>query len=372
MEKNLLDLTGLEHSNYLNKAIHEIVDYAIVLLDCDGNILEWNKGAENIKGYRSSEIIGQNFRLFYQQEDREAFKPEGLLLQALEEGRVQVEGWRVRKDKSLFWASVTITSFFDDNGILIGYIKVTRDLSEKKKAENQIEKLVQKLTHQNAQLLNFAHITSHNLRAPVSNINSLLAIYENAESDEEREELFNNFKIVASHLSNTLNELVDALLIREDTEKEREWVDFQAVYSKTTELLSQQIKELGVTLNSDFSAVKECFYPVSYMDSIFLNLISNAIKFSSPERAPIISVKTCLTDKGVSLIVQDNGLGINLERNKHKMFGLHKTFHRVKDSKGIGLFMTKSQIEAMGGSIHVESTENVGSTFTVVFNLKKE
>ena len=104
------------------------------------------------------------------------------------------------------------------------------------------------------------------------------------------------------------------------------------------------------------------------MESIFLNLLSNALKFYSPERIPEIHFETKLEDGLISLYVSDNGLGINLERHKDKVFGLHKTFHRLPDSKGVGLYMTKSQVEAMGGSVSVESEVDKGSTFKITFN----
>jgi len=122
--------TNLE---YLQNAIHEIEDYAIVLMNVSGTILDWNSGAEKIKLYKASEIIGKNFRIFYTEPDIKINKPDQLIALATKEGKAQDEGWRIRKDGSLFWGSITISAIHDQNKILVGFSKVTRDLTERKK-----------------------------------------------------------------------------------------------------------------------------------------------------------------------------------------------------------------------------------------------
>jgi len=234
-------------------------------------------------------------------------------------------------------------------------------------AKNNLEILTDRLTSQNTQLANFAHITSHNLRAPVSNLNSLLHIYKTSESDDDRSMIFNKFEKVIHHLSSTLNSLVEALKIKEETDQMLVSVHFENVLAKTTEILTAQITETGAKIISDFSEAPSITYNETYLESIFLNLLSNAIKYKDPNRAPIIEIKTRKNNGRVSFSIQDNGLGIDLVKHGHKLFGLNKTFHRHAEAKGVGLYITKTQVESMGGAISAESEPDKGTTFTIIF-----
>ncbi|HYE54692.1 MAG TPA: PAS domain S-box protein, partial [Chitinophagaceae bacterium] len=135
-----------------HRMVEEIEDYAIILLDRDGYIQNWNKGAEKIKGYKPEEIIGKNFRQFYTEGDRRDHLPERLLNQAVENGRATHEGWRVRKDGTLFWGNIVITALHDDTGDVVGFTKVTRDLTERKKAEDQQAEYTRNLAETNEAL----------------------------------------------------------------------------------------------------------------------------------------------------------------------------------------------------------------------------
>ena len=146
-----------------HKMIAEIEDYAIILLDTNGNIQNWNTGAEKIKGYKAEEIIGKNFRIFYLPQDRDNKLPEKLLERVIREGKSAYEGWRVRKDGSTFWGSIVVTALHDDNGEVIGLSKVTRDLTEKKKAEDKMREYLAELENRNSELEQFAYIASHDL-----------------------------------------------------------------------------------------------------------------------------------------------------------------------------------------------------------------
>ena len=249
-----------------------------------------------------------------------------------------------------------------------------RDVTLQKRSEQKIintneslQILTKKLKRQNTQLADFAHITSHNLRAPVSNLNSLLDIYQNSDDAEERVAIFQKLEKVISHLTLTLNTLVEAIKVKnEDVNKED--VYFDEALRKTKELLTAQISETEAVITSDFSAVNKVAYNKIYFESIFLNLIENAIKYKSKERKPQIHLVSSIDEGKIVLKVSDNGLGIDLKRHGHKLFGLNKVFHRHPDAKGVGLFMTKLHVESMGGTIKAESNVNVGTTFIINFN----
>jgi len=244
---------------------------------------------------------------------------------------------------------------------------VEDNLQETKKS---LEVLTDKLTNQNKQLLNFAHITSHNLRSPVSNLNLLLHFYKESTTIEDKEDLWGNFETVVHHLNTTLDELLEALKIQDETNKVREELSFEQTFNLTREMLLGQIMESKAVIKADFSKAPQIVYPKTYLESIMLNLVSNAIKYRSASRVPEIKLVTEDVNGELTLTIQDNGMGIDLERHKDNLFGLRKTFHRHAEAKGLGLFITKTQVEAMGGTISATSKVEKGTTFKVVFNKK--
>ncbi|MBT2161422.1 PAS domain-containing sensor histidine kinase [Zobellia barbeyronii] len=251
-----------------------------------------------------------------------------------------------------------------------------RDITKQKSAERKIikakenlEVLAHKLTEQNRQLADFTHITSHNLRSPVSNLNSLLDIYKTTDDEVLKESLFGKFETVINQLTLTLNTLIEALKTKgPHTDEDVEEIEFEEVLSITKDLLAGEILKSGASITSDFSKCSKIKYHKIYLESIFLNLISNSMKYRSKSRKPEIEIKATDLNGNIKLEFRDNGLGIDLEQHGHKLFGLNKVFHRHPDAKGVGLFLTKSQIESMGGTISASSKVDVGTTFTINFN----
>lgn len=249
------------------------------------------------------------------------------------------------------------------------------DITDRKIIENHLqdtkkslEVLTDKLSNQNKQLLSFAHIISHNLRAPVSNLNLLVHFYKESTTTEDKDELWGNFETVIGHLNSTLDELLETLKIQEDIAKEREALSFEKTFNGVKEILIGQIKETKAVITADFSRATEIVYPKIYLESIMLNLISNALKYKSPERIPEITITSDNIAGEAILTVKDNGLGIDMARHSENLFGLRKTFHRHAEAKGVGLFLTKTQVETMGGEISAESVVDEGSVFKIVFN----
>ncbi|MDH4089702.1 MAG: ATP-binding protein [Cyclobacteriaceae bacterium] len=246
-------------------------------------------------------------------------------------------------------------------------IRIGLDMKQIEKAKSELEVLANQLQRQNSRLLNFSQITSHNLRSPVSNLNSLLHFYKESTRSEDREMLLGKFETVINHLTSTLNDLTEALKIQEDLSKESELVTFKEIFDKTLESLSGHLMETGAIVTSDFSKAESIEYPKSYLESIMLNLFSNALKYRSPHRTPQIHFQTMNIGDKVILTVRDNGVGIDLHKHGGKLFGLNTTFHNHPDAKGVGLYITKTQVEAMGGEISADSTVDKGTTFKVVF-----
>jgi signal transduction histidine kinase len=164
-----------------------------------------------------------------------------------------------------------------------------------------------------------------------------------------------------------MNELMETLKVKTDTDIPRIEIRFKEIFDKVVQSLEGELIQRSASISFDFNDAPKIYYSKAYLESIFQNLLSNALKYSSPKRKPEIKVTTTTVDTGVELRVQDNGLGIDLAKHGSKLFGLHKTFHEHKDAKGVGLFLVKTQVEALGGSITAESDLDQGTTFIIRF-----
>lgn len=173
-----------------------------------------------------------------------------------------------------------------------------------------------------------------------------------------------------NNLGTTLNDLLEIIRIKEDAKKENERLSFEETFSKVKEIFERKIAETKAEIITDFSKAPEIDYSPVYLESIIQNLLSNSLKYSSPERTPVIRFVTSIVNDSIQLEVSDNGLGIDLIKYGSQVFGLNKVFHSHPESKGVGLFITKAQIEGMGGEIHVHSEVNKGTTFTILFHSK--
>ncbi len=364
------------------KAIFDSAVVSIIKTDKNGIITHFSKGSEYLLGYKAEEIIGIHTPALIHVEKQVIERGKELsqiygreisgfdvFVEYAKQGKHESREWTyVKKDGSTFPVQLVVSAVLDEYGAADGFIGIATDISDLKKAKYELEILTDHLQKQNNQLLNFAYITSHNLRSPVSNLNSLLNFYKESLDDNDKQILLTKFETVVTHLSSTLNELIESLKSRVDLSKEREFITFDNIFTKLKETFAGQILETKAEITVDFSNVKNIKYPKSYLESIMLNLFSNALKYKSPDRTPIIHFQTDIEDNKIVLSVKDNGLGIDLEKHGNELFGINKTFHEHPDSKGVGLYITKTQVEAMGGHIMVESEVDKGTTFKVSFN----
>lgn len=370
------DVTEQRMAELKFKGLLESAPDAMVIVNELGNIELINKQAELLFGYSREELIDKPVELLIPSRNHTAHTSHlGRYLRTpitrkMGEGK---DLYGINKDGVEIPIQISLSPLRTEEGLLVS--AAIRDITKQKKAEHKIleskkglEVLTRRLTAQNKQLADFAHITSHNLRAPVTNLNALLDFYQNTETEEQKALLFEKFKTVIDHLTQTLNTLIEALKTKNQGVQKMETVVFEEVLKKTKEILSGQILEANCKIITDFSDFPSIQYNPMYMESIFLNLMSNAIKYRSPDRDPEILISSTQTDGVRKLKFTDNGLGIDLKRHGHKLFGLNKVFHRHPEAKGVGLFMTKVQIVSMGGSIFAESQVNEGSTFHINFN----
>lgn len=370
------DVTQLRMAELKFRGLLESAPDAMLIVNEEGCIQISNKQAEKLFGYSSLELKNKPVELLIPEKFMHTYKTNNnnfFTTIKTSEAEKSEDLYALHKNGEKIPIQISLSPLETEEGLLISV--AIRDITEQKhaeykilKAKERLEVLTDNLLNKNRQLADFAHITSHNLRAPVSNLNSLLGFYNSATDEEDKAEIFSKFEIVIGHLTETLDTLVEALKTSNGAPTELKKLKFEDILNKTKEILTGEIEATNATIVSDFSSVNTVLYSKLYLESIFLNLISNAIKYKSPDRDPVIEIKTTLIKNRITLTIKDNGLGIDLEKHGHKLFGLNKVFHRHPEAKGIGLFMTKVQIESLGGSISAKSHVNKGTTFIVTLN----
>lgn len=233
----------------------------------------------------------------------------------------------------------------------------------------QLKQANQELIDQNNQLEQFAFISAHNLRAPLARILGLAHVMEISDSPQEKTSVMEKLIGSTKDLDNVIRDLNTILDIKKHTSNFIE-VDLQASLDRVSKTLEREYEETNARLNSDFKAARKVYAVGPYVDSILYNLISNSIKYRHPDRIPEIQIRTFIEQEFVKLSIADNGLGIDLTKYRNSMFNLYKRFHLHMEGRGLGLYLIKTQIAALGGKIDVESVPEVGTTFSVYF--KKE
>ncbi|WP_281765096.1 ATP-binding protein [Neptunitalea lumnitzerae] len=244
----------------------------------------------------------------------------------------------------------------------------TEDITERKNVVRELKKSHNTLIERNKRLLDFSYIISHNLRSHTSNIQTIITNLEYVESQEEQNELLDLLKNVSNSLDETIHNLNEITSIRTNVNITTELLDVHEYTEKTISVLKSKIQKEGAIVINKIKPETRILYNPAYLESILLNLISNALKYKHQDRTPEITIYTETFNGNLRLTVQDNGIGIDLKKHGDKIFGMYKTFTKRPDSKGIGLYITKNQIEVMGGHIEVQSEVNVGSIFKVFFN----
>lgn len=344
--------------------IEGVMDYAIFMLDLNGNITTWNFGAERLMGYTADEVIGKHFTNFYPEEALKDGSIEQELEFAKKEGRHEQESWRLRKDGSMIWANVVLTVIKDDEQKMVGFSKIIRDLTERKRAEDNLRKI-------NHDLDTFVYTASHDLKAPITNLEGLLFTI----NDEAREkcnkevvELFDMMETSINKLKVIINELSNISRIQKGLDEDIEKVHLINLLEEFKIHHSEMINMSSAKIYADFQ-VSDITFSQRSMRSILNNLLTNAIKYRSPERTPEILLSTYEEDRWIILSVKDNGLGIDLSRQS-KLFGMFQRLHDHVEGSGIGLYIVKRIVENAGGKIEVESKVNEGSVFKVYFYKK--
>lgn len=341
----------------------EIQDYAIITLDLQGNIVNWNKGAEHIKGYTAKEVVGKNFRIFYTPAAQADNTPEKILAAAARNGRVQHDDYRVRKDGTLFWGSVTMTALHNNEGELTGFIKITRDLTQRKLMEDQTFQYLSKLETENRELEQFTYIASHDLQEPLRSISTLVELVATEYAGKLDENADNYLRFIRQS-SNRMSDLIKALLdySRIGKVKVKETVDCNQIILNVVDDLRTAIHESKAQVIMENLPVVQA-YPIE-LKLLFQNLLSNAIKFRQKDVPPVIRISCVKKGHEYEFTFADNGIGI-APRYQEKIFEIFQRLHNQLqyEGTGIGLAHCKKIVTLHGGRIWLNSKPGLGSQF---------
>ena len=368
----------------MQSLIEASTQVSIIETDKKGNITTFNKGAENLLGYSKEEVLfKQTPALIHLKEEVaaraleiktkyndivEGFK---VFTYAANKGEYDTREWTyIKKDGTQFPVQLTVTAIKTE-GKITGYLGIAVDISYIKQTEKEIQSLLLVTKDQNERLKNFAHIVSHNLRSHSGNITMMLDLLNFEFPELSKNEFIQLLGTASENLKETITHLNEVVLINTSLSENLQNLELREYMDKTIKNVSVIAQKAEVQIYNEIDPDVKIQAIPAYLDSILLNFITNGIKYRSADRDSFIKISSTINDDFVILSIEDNGIGIDMKKNRDKLFGMYKTFHSNKDARGIGLFITKNQIEAIGGSIKVESILNKGTTFKIYFKHEK-
>ncbi|MEH6762863.1 MAG: PAS domain S-box protein [Aequorivita antarctica] len=354
--KKIQEETSIREEQFRQTFEHASIGMALVGLT--GEWLTVNESVCKILGYSKDELYRTTFGEITHPDDLD--KDLELLEELLINKRqsYHMEKRYFRKDGDIVWVNLSVSLVRNDMGEAIHFVSQLQDITEKKA-------LIETMKDQNKRLINFAYIVSHNLRSHTGNISMLLDIMSTEIPYFSENEFYDNLKLASENLNDTVKHLNDVVIINTKLHDNLQPLKLNDYLENAITSVKVWAEKADCSIQNNTSKDLNVSAIPAYLDSITLNFITNAIKYRSPNRKSVIEVFATMEDSYIVLNFKDNGLGLDLDKYGEKLFGMYKTFHNQKDSRGIGLFITKNQVEALGGKIDVESQVNQGTTFRV-------
>jgi PAS domain S-box-containing protein len=372
----------LGDDNSFRLLVESVKDYAIIMLDPGGHVASWNEGAENLKGYRAVEIIGRHFSCFYPPDAIQRGFPAQELEAVTRDGRIEDEGWRVRKDGKSFWAHVTISALREKDGTLRGFSKVTGDLTKRRQAEDEVrqlnECLEQRVRERSAQLETanqeleaFSYSVSHDLRAPLRHIGGFANCLAKAPGPDLPEKS-RHYLAEILDATRQMGCLIDDLLLfarMGRTEMRLQPVDMPQLVNEARRQLEPEFKDREIKWKQ--GALLEVHGDCAMLRQVMVNLLSNALKYTRQRKPAEIEIGCDDSSPAETIVfVRDNGVGFDMEY-AHKLFGVFQRLHSDEEFEGtgIGLANVRRIIARHRGRTWAEGKINAGATF--YFSLPK-
>ncbi len=370
---NFRDVTEtVKSKNALENTLKNLTDYRIALdessivgiTNLSGKIIYANAELVSISKFSQDELLGSDYKLFNSNKHSTFFYLK--IWKTICSGKIWKGEIKIKaKDDTFFWMNMTVVPFLNSKSEPYQYIIVMRDITLRKLRTLELHNTIDLLSSQNKRLLNFSYIVSHNLRSHTSNMQNLINYIEETDDEAEKLEMIEHLKNVTNALDETMNNLNEVVSIQSGSKMKIESIQIQLFAKQILKALETQIEQSKAQIEIEIKEDVSVNYNKSYLESIVHNLVLNSIKYKHPNRNPIIKISSRKEGIYTILSFTDNGLGIDTNKYKDKLFGMYKTFHNNSDSRGLGLFMCKNQIESMGGKIEVFSKVGQGSTFEI-------
>jgi PAS domain S-box-containing protein len=329
----------------------------------DGYFKKINSAVSRVLGYSEEELMSNKISNFIHPDDR------GITAQHRKEllngsPLYHFENRYITKSGDIVWLYWTSMPVADEQLVYA----IAKNITHKKKEEEERNKLIAELTALNADLKQLGYTTSHDLRSPVNNLLNVFDLLNKRKIEDEQVQTFLSIlKSGTEQLKATLNDYVDVLSENDRLNTEKELIHFEEVLKKVTQSISSLIIDSRTIIQTDFEYLPSVHFKKSYLESIFLNLITNSIKYAMPGRNPLIDIHSWVEDDKQFLSITDNGSGFDIELVKDKIFGKHQRFHDHAESKGIGLYLVHNHVSSMGGTIQVNSEIGKGTSFVICF-----
>jgi PAS domain S-box-containing protein len=329
----------------------------------DGYLKRINPAVSKLLGYSIEELLSRPIYEFIHPEDKDrTAKYRDNLIQ--NNPLLNFENRYVTKSGEIVWLSWTSMPVESDQLVFA----IAKNITHKKKQEEERNLLLTNLTKNNKDLKKLTYTNSHDLRSPVSNLLTIFSLLDTSKiNDEETLELLDMLKATSESLKQTLDESIDTITQTENENSKIEVLNLNESLNIVLRSIGSLIQNSKTILTTDFSEVETVKFNKVYLESIFLNLITNSIKYAKPYSQPIISIYTKKVNGFTQLIVSDDGIGFDMEVVKDKIFGLHQKFNNHIDSKGIGLYLVHNHVTSLGGTIALESSINEGAKFIISF-----
>jgi PAS domain S-box-containing protein len=360
------DEEALKKSEANLRTIFDNTDTSYILIDAEMRIVSFNALAQKYSEENNNRKLEVGTLM------TDYFKPERLpfirqMLDRVVAGEtINYELSFPKKNGTTYWYEIRWLNVKNSENANWGFILVNKDITETKLAALEREKIAADLIQHNSDLKQFTYIVSHNLRAPVANIIGLAEILKDEDLDNDtRYQIVDKVCSSIKNIDTVINDLNQILQARELMNERKEMVHFGGLIEAIKANVYTTLPNNYVTFEYSFEEVTGLFTIRSYMYSILYNLVSNSIKYRRPGVPPIISIKTFKRDDKLEIRFKDNGKGIDLEKNRQHLFGLYRRFDTSTEGKGMGLFMVKTQVEALGGTIQIESAVNQGTEFII-------
>ncbi len=340
----------------------------VFIKDKDSRKVLVNKSECEYLEMTQEDLIGKTDFDLYSKEVAQISRDEDLEVMRTLEPMLGRETINVRLDGRATNFLTSKIPLLDLEGKAYGLIGMSMDITNLKQKEDELRDLINVTAIQNKKLINFAHIVSHNLRSHTANFSMLLDFLIKEKEESEKERILKMLTHASDNLLDTLENLNEVVDISTNVNLDKKSVNLNESIVRVQQNLSAFLQKNQVEFNNSVPPKLMVSCVPAYLESIILNLLTNAVKYRNPKQNPVITLSAKRQDKNVIFSVSDNGLGIDLDRYGGKIFGMYKTFHNNKDARGLGLYIIKNQTEAMGGNITVSSEMGKGTTFNVYFN----